>query len=737
MGTTRGYSDNIDNPSWSRSTLSIDEGDDDDDNYGSNNYHDDNDPDIHDVQLHDQLPPAWEEYRTQQAGLHKDSPTPYNWRQKRRRRYLCRCGLPILAVILFISVASKINIKGNRHGSNIVFDDMSARAAQVASLVTKQGWSDPRKVATMGTPQWQATQWLGELDPFELDLNELEKSLSANDDSNTTDISNDEKADRLAEFQQRYVLAVVYYALNGANWWYDLDFLSNSAVCSWNQVWSASQEAMAAGSGTPFTRVGVDCLDGNRNQIKSLILPANNLEGSVPAEIGLLTALEDINFYGNFLSGVLPDSMVSLNRLHTLSLHNNTLTGTLPAWLLGTTLPLLTSLNLAHNQFTGEIPAGKLSQMTPLHTLNLGNNGLSVPDINKFAKTVSVQNMPALRNLFLQSNRIYGKLERDTVETHWADLEILDLSDNFIGGSIPDTLLQLRSLTVLDLHGNDLTGALPLMDADSIGSSSPLKFLALQENSLTNAIPTQIGALFSDQLVHLDLSKNKFDSTIPTEIYQLTNLVFLFLAFNDFEQGDIPDDLAAMTNLVDLSLKETNRRGHIPDVIGKHLSKLVLLDLDGNDLGGEIPSSLGDLEQLRFLFLGHNWLSGVIPTSFGQLTKLQSLLLQRNQLTGKSPPELCTPPGGAAASTTTVDNLDVFMTDCVHIDRSSSPFNNQIADVEVECSCCTVCCEDRVTESEVCNAHSWYAGLDPIWEDRYTRTAYLFREADLEFPALP
>jgi Leucine-rich repeat (LRR) protein len=737
MGTTGGYSDNI-----NRSPLSIDEeGDEGDDDYGRNGYHDD-DSDIQDVQLHDQLPPAWEEYRTQQAGLHHGIPSN-NWRQQRRKRYLCRCGLPVLAVILLISVASKMAASGKLRGNKIVFDDfMSARAAQVASLVTQQGWSEPNKVATMGSPQWQATQWLGELDPFELDLNEIEQSLSASDDSNSSNIDNecDETAARLLEFQQRYVLAVVYYALNGANWWYDLSFLSDSGICTWNQVWQKSDEAMtAASSGAPFTRVGVDCLDGNRNQIKALLLPANNLEGQVPSEIGLLTALEDINLYGNFVSGILPDSMAALTMLHSVSLHNNTLTGKLPTWLLGTTLSLLTSLNLAHNQFTGEIPASKLSQMTPLHTLNLGNNALSVADINDFAKSVSVQNMPALRNLFLQSNRIYGKLERDTVATHWEGVEILDLSDNFIGGPIPDTLLRLSSLTVLDLHGNDLTGALPLLDVDTGSSaSSSLKFLALHDNSLTSAIPTQIGALFSDTLVHLDLSQNKFDAAIPTEIYQLTNLVYLFLAYNDFEPGDIPDEIAALTDLVDFSLKETHRNGTIPDVIGKSLTKLVLLDLDGNDMIGKIPSSLGDLEQLRFLFLSHNLLIGQIPTSLGQLTKLQSLLLQSNQLTGNSPDALCTPPRGAAASTQTVDNLDVFMTDCVHSSpTTSSPFNNPIADVEVTCSCCTVCCEDSETDSEVCNAHSWYAEVDPIWETRYTRTAYLFREEDLEFPALP
>jgi Leucine-rich repeat (LRR) protein len=724
------------------------------DDYSDSNNYDHSGGDDNGDKRDEILQDAWEEYRVaveilrmgggnaqayraQQAGMGVGD-VPYNWRQKRRMRYFYRCMLPVLAVVIFIAVMSNMRtIVDINSNENVNFDDMSGRVAQVASLVVQQGWSDPKEVAAMGTPQWQAAQWLGELDPFELDLDALQNFTASTIDEHINDDNDSDKEQvaRLVEFQQRYVLAVIYYALNGANWVDELNFLSKESVCSWNKEWESTTEGLA-----PLLPVGADCLDDGNNhnhtQITQLWLPANNLLGSVPKEIGFLTALQELNLYGNHLTGTLPDSMSQLTQLRSVSLHNNTLTGPLPVSLLGDALPQLAALNLAHNQFSGGIPAKRLSKMTSLHTLNLGHNpALYVPDIKALAVSgLSVQFMPALRHLWLSGCQIHGTLGGNWVKTHWAALESIDLSGNSIKGSIPDTFFQLSSLTVLDLHGNGLTGKWPQLDMHNGGSQ--LKFLALQENSLTGAIPTRIGTFFRDQLTHLDLSKNKFSSTIPKEIYQLTNLVYLFLAFNDFEQGDIPDALAELTQLVDLSLKETNRRGTIPDVIGKHLSKLVLLDLDGNEMYGSIPSSLGDLGRLRFLFLSHNRLDGLIPASFGTLHKLETLLLQNNQLTGKTPAGLCpSSPGQKAVAG--IANLDVFMADCVHIKDSPSKFNNQIADGEVECTCCTVCCEDSDTELEVCHTHSWYGELDPIWEYKYTRTVYLTHNGDLEFPASP
>ena len=62
--------------------------------------------------------------------------------------------------------------------------------------------------------------------------------------------------------------------------------------------------------------------------------------------------------------------------------------------------------------------------------------------------------------------------------------------------------------------------------------------------------------------------------------------------------------------------------------------------MDSNQLNGSIPSSLGNLTNLRSLFLQRNDLSGSIPSSLGNLTNLEWLYLVGNQFSGCIPASL-------------------------------------------------------------------------------------------------
>jgi hypothetical protein len=361
-------------------------------------------------------------------------------------------------VILLIAVGNKIAANKNRDDYHL--EGMSIRTARVASLVTAMGWSDPATMGTIGTPQWQAAQWLGELDPYDLDFKELARTIeqilypdavpvssadtgTGADTASATDQTIDAQGLRNAGTSRNSNNASWRSCTTPqrCNWLYELNFLSADSACSWHQMWNASQQAIDANNigttadidtanenstETLLIAVGADCLNGNL--IKELILPANNLRGSLPTEIGLLTVLKEINLYGNGLTGTLPYTMAQLSELKYVSLHNNSLTGPLPESLLGDIsmpdmVPDLVSLNLAHNQFTGKIPHNLVKHMTNLETLNLGNNDLQVPDLKELAvQAINVEYMPALRNLFLQGNNVHGTLGKDWVETHWAAL---------------------------------------------------------------------------------------------------------------------------------------------------------------------------------------------------------------------------------------------------------------------------------------------------------------------------
>ncbi|KAJ1434778.1 Serine-threonine/tyrosine-protein kinase, catalytic domain [Sesbania bispinosa] len=86
--------------------------------------------------------------------------------------------------------------------------------------------------------------------------------------------------------------------------------------------------------------------------MRSLSLAGNQLNGSIPDALSLLTQLSNLDLSNNNLSGQLPSSTGSLSSLTTLHLQNNQLSGTLYVL---QDLPLQ-DLNIENNLFSGPIP---------------------------------------------------------------------------------------------------------------------------------------------------------------------------------------------------------------------------------------------------------------------------------------------------------------------------------------------------------------------------------------------
>ncbi len=103
--------------------------------------------------------------------------------------------------------------------------------------------------------------------------------------------------------------------------------------------------------------------------------------------------------------------------------------------------------------------------------------------------------------------------------------------------------------------------------------------------------------------------------------------------------GEIPAELGNLQSLQGLNLESNHLSGRIPAELG-NLTNLQLLLLGGNQLSGEMPAELGKLQSLRGLNLEGNQLSGEIPAEFGNLTNLQWAALGWNQLSGEIPVEL-------------------------------------------------------------------------------------------------
>lgn len=104
-------------------------------------------------------------------------------------------------------------------------------------------------------------------------------------------------------------------------------------------------------------------------------------------------------------------------------------------------------------------------------------------------------------------------------------------------------------------------------------------------------------------------------------------------------QGNLPSQIGDLENLVILRLESNSITGNIPTELG-NLTALQSLAIFSNLLTGTIPPSLGNLTNLLGLYLYENQLTGSIPVELGNLINLRNLDLYNNQLSGSIPKEL-------------------------------------------------------------------------------------------------
>ena len=124
-------------------------------------------------------------------------------------------------------------------------------------------------------------------------------------------------------------LVALYENTNGPSWTNDSNWLATTSPCTW---------------------FGISC-DGSN--VVSISMPDNGLSGTLPVELGNLSALENLLLYSNALTGSIPTQLGNLSSLESLSLNNNALSGAIPSEL--GNLSNLTTLYLSINQLSGSI----------------------------------------------------------------------------------------------------------------------------------------------------------------------------------------------------------------------------------------------------------------------------------------------------------------------------------------------------------------------------------------------
>ena len=190
------------------------------------------------------------------------------------------------------------------------------------------------------TPPELALQWLVEDDPLQFSV--------------------DTSAEQF-RLGQRFALLVIWFALSGESWDVSTGWLTNSDECQWYGV-SCAETDLGGDFGYQDVVLELRLFEDSNPWGVSNWGDGNNLQGTIPEDLALLTALKHLELvetivtgWSEPVTGSIPDAIgVHLLKLTTLDLGNLDLTGTLPASL--GNLTDLRHFDVWYNNLRGTIP---------------------------------------------------------------------------------------------------------------------------------------------------------------------------------------------------------------------------------------------------------------------------------------------------------------------------------------------------------------------------------------------
>ncbi|XP_028071620.1 receptor kinase-like protein Xa21 [Camellia sinensis] len=308
-----------------------------------------------------------------------------------------------------------------------------------------------------------------------------------------------------------------------------------------------------------------------------------------------------------------------------------------------------------YNNFTGGIPE-ELGMLLELRYLFLGENYNLLGTI-----PLSLGNITKLEYLVVERSRLTGSIPFAIFNLssllciffpHLEDLngsiaeairslpkiETFYIGNNKIAGTIPPSLDNISSLVQLYLGDGHIHGNIP----NDLGRLSKLIEFNIEVNYLTRATPQEI---FNISLQSVCLDFSDLSGNLPKIVgLRLPNLMLLQLQNNQLG-GNIAAYLSNSSRLTgsleNLVVEDNQFNGILPNSIGNRTSPLLLFAVSNCQTIGHIPRGIGYFENLNILFLANNGLTGTIPSTIGKLQSLQRLHLNGNKMEGIIPNELC------------------------------------------------------------------------------------------------
>jgi len=288
---------------------------------------------------------------------------------------------------------------------------------------------------------------------------------------------------------EQSVLMNLFELLNGTNWNYNTNWISDTSVCKWFGIVcdvagsvveiNLAQNNLEATSISDVSKLFFSLpylktidLTGNDvpldlkeisglSMLQVLQLSATGLQSIEGLEMA--TDLRRLHVTSNFLNGTIPDLIFALTNLRSLFLSFNEFSGTLPASI--SSLSHLEEFYAYGNSLNGSLPGDALSKLTNIKDFVMSENSLTGQFPSQFSS------LPKLEQLSL-------------FDQH---------GDTHLSGSIPN-FSGAPNLWYFDVTGNDMSGTIPSDFMQNSFFKNDSVTIYLGKNSLTGTVPSSLDA---------------------------------------------------------------------------------------------------------------------------------------------------------------------------------------------------------------------------------------------------